>query len=207
MRIGLLGGSGRIGSEVVDMLLADDHEVQVLARSAAAVRPAAGLTVTEGDALDPASVAAVVRGADAVVSALGPRGAKSPGLLAAAAANTVGAMNDAGVRRLIAVSAAGAFIGADPDSGALTKLILPRVLAKPFADVRRMEDVIRASGLEWTLVRPARLVGGLATGRYRTRSDFPPQGGVKVSRADVAQFVVDAIGQHSWIGASPALAY
>jgi len=207
MNIALLGGSGRIGSEVLDMLLADDHEVQVLARSAASVRPAAGLTVTEGDALDPASVAAVVKGADAVVSALGPRGARSPGLLAGAAGVTVAAMNDAGVRRLIAVSAAGAFIGADPDTGALTKFVLPRVLAKPFADVRRMEDVIRASGLEWTLVRPTRLVGGLATGRYRTRSDFPPQGGMKVSRADVAQFVVDALSQHSWIGASPALAY
>lgn len=207
MRIALLGGSGRIGCEVLDMLLADDHEVHVLARSAGSVRPAAGLTVMEGDALDPASVAAVVKGADAVMSALGPRGAKSQGLLAGAAANIVAAMNDAGVGRLIAVSAAGAFIGADPDSGALTKLILPRVLAKPFADVRRMEDVIRASGLEWTLVRPTRLVGGPATGQYRTRSDFPPQGGRKIARADVAQFMVDALSQHSWIGASPVLAY
>jgi putative NADH-flavin reductase len=207
MRIALLGGSGRIGSEVLDMLLADDHEVQVLARSGGSVRPADGLTVTEGDALDPASVAAVVKGADAVVSALGPRGARSQGLLEGAAANTVAAMNDVGVRRLIAVSAAGAFIMADPDSGALTKFVVPRVFAKPFADVRRMEDVIRASGLEWTLVRPTRLVRGPATSQYRTRSDFPPQGGMKVSRADVAQFIVDALGQHSWIGASPALAY
>jgi len=207
MRIALLGGSGRIGSEVLDMLLADDHDVQVLARSESSVRPAAGLTVTEGDALDQESVAEVVKGADAVMSALGPRGAKSKGLLAGAAANTVAAMNDAGVRRLIAVSAAGAFIGADPDSGALTKVILPVVFAKPFADVRRMEDVIRASGLEWTLVRPARLVGGPATGQYRTRSDFPPRGGMKITRADVAQFMVDALSQHSWIGASPVLAY
>ena len=207
MRVALLGGTGRIGSEVLDMLLADDHDVQVLARSAGSVRPAAGLTVIEGDALDSASVAALVKGADAVVSALGPRGAKSPGLLGNAAANTVAAMNESGVRRLIAVSAAGAFIGADPDIGALTKLILPRVFAKQFADVRRMEDVIRASDLEWTLVRPSRVVGGSATGRYRTRSDFPPQGGKKVSRADVAQFMVDALSQHSWIGAAPALAY
>ena len=207
MRIALLGGSGRIGSEVLDMLLADDHEVQALARNAASVRPAPGLTVTEGDALDPASVAAAVKGADAVVSALGPRGVKSRGLLAGAAANTVAAMNDDGIRRLIAVSAAGAFIEADPDTSALIKLILPRVLAKTFADVRQMENVIRASGLEWTLVRPTRLVGGQATGRYRTRSDFTPRGGMKIARAEVAQFVVDALSQHSWIRASPPLAY
>lgn len=207
MRIALLGGSGRIGSEVLDMLLADDHEVRVLARSAGSVRPAAGLTVTEGDARDAASVAGVVKGADAVMSALGPRGAKSPGLLAGAAANTVAAMNDAEVRRLIAVSASGAFIGADPDTSALIKLILPRVFAKLYADVRRMEDVIRASDLEWTLVRPTRLVSGPATGQYRTRSDFPPRGGMKIASADVAQFMVDALSQHSWIGASPVLAY
>ena len=174
---------------------------------AAALSPSAGLTVVRGDALDETAVAEAIAGADAVISALGPRGAKRPGLLAGAASNVVGAMRQTGARRLICVSAAGAFITADPNMSWLVKQVLPRVFAKPFADVRRMEDVIRASGLEWTLVRPARLVGGLATGRYRARSDFPPQGGVKVSRADVAQFVVDAIGQHSWIGASPALAY
>jgi len=212
MRIALLGGSGRIGAEVLGLLLDDRHEVQVLVRRPDSVRPPAGLapaqlTVVGGDALDRAAVAAVIKGSDAVMSALGPRGARSPGLLARAAANTVAAMDQAGVRRLIAVSAAGAFVDADPDSSALVKLVLPRIFAKQFADVRRMEELIRASDLDWTLVRATRLVNWPATGQYRTRSDFPPQRGMKVSRADVAQFMVDALSQHSWIGASPALAY
>jgi putative NADH-flavin reductase len=207
MRIALLGGSGRIGGDVLGLLLDEGHEVSVLARRTGAVPPATGLTVTEGDALDPAAVAAVIKGSDAVMSALGPRGAKSPGLLAGAAANTIAAMTQADVGRLIVVSAAGAFIGADPDSGSLIKLILPRILARQFADVRRMEDVVRESGLDWTLVRATRLADGPPTGQYRTRSDFPPQGGWTISCADVAQFLVDALSQHSWIGASPALAY
>jgi putative NADH-flavin reductase len=116
----------------------------------------------------------VIKGSDAVMSALGPRGAKSAGLLAGAAANIVAAMAQADIRRLFGVSAAGAFIEADPDTGALVKLILPRILAGQFADVRRMEDVVRASGLDWTLVRATRLVDGPPTGQYRAQSDFRP---------------------------------
>ena len=64
-------------------------------------------------------------------------------------------MDRAGVRRLVNVSAAGAFIAGDPDMGWLIKAILPRVLAAQFADVRAMEAAIRASDLDWTLVRAA----------------------------------------------------
>ena len=178
--------------------------------------PAAGtpdrgrLTVTAGDSLDPGAVAEVVAGADAVLSALGPRGPRStrtPALLARSAANLVAGMDRAGVRRLINVSAAGAFITGDPDTGALIKAIIPRIFAAPFADVREMEAAIRASDLNWTLVRPTRLVNRPATGRYRVRADYPPPGGRKISRADVAAFMALALTQDAWLHATPALAY
>ena len=178
--------------------------------------PAAGtpelgrLTVTAGDSLDPGAVAEVVAGADAVLSALGPRGPRStrtPALLARSAANLVAGMDRAGVRRLVNVSAAGAFITGDPDTGALIKAIIPRVFAAAFADVREMEAAIRASNLSWTLVRPTRLVNQPATGRYRVRADYPPPGGRKVSRADVAHFMALALMQDAWLHAAPALAY
>src|SRR6516225_5249286 len=136
MRIALLGGTGRIGAELLRLLLADGHDVVVLARRPESLPTATGLTVRQGNALDAAAVAAVIKGSDAVMSALGPRGAKSPRLLAEAAANTVAAMKEADVRRLIAVSAAGAFIEDDPDSSALVKLFLPRIFASQFADTR-----------------------------------------------------------------------
>jgi uncharacterized protein YbjT (DUF2867 family) len=177
----------------------------------AADTPALGrLTVTAGDSLDPGSVAEVVAGADAVFSALGPRGPRStrtPSLLAESAANLVAGMDRAGVGRLINVSAAGAFITGDPDTGALIKAIIPRVFAAAFADVREMEAAIRASNLSWTLVRPTRLVNHPATGRYRVRADYPPPGGRKVSRADVAHFMALALTQDAWLHAAPALAY
>jgi uncharacterized protein YbjT (DUF2867 family) len=176
---------------------------------AAALSPSAGLTVVRGDALDETAVAEAIAGADAVISALGPRGAKRPssGLLAGAAFNTVGAMRQTGARRLICVSAAGAFITGDPNMSWLVKQVLPRVFAKPFADVRRMEDVVRESGLDWTLVRATRLVNSPGTGQYRVSPDYPPPGGGKISRADVAHFIAAVLTGNGWLRSAPALAY
>jgi putative NADH-flavin reductase len=207
MRVALLGGTGRIGALLLTQALESGHEVTALARNTDALSPARGLTPIPGDATDAQAIAATVDGADAVVSALGPRGAKAPSLLESAARNTVEAMSKTGARRLICVSAAGAFIDGDPNMSALVKFILPRIFATQFADVRAMEQVVRASDLDWTLVRPTRLVDSAATGKYRTAPDYAPPGGRKISRADVAQFIGAALEQDSWLKAAPALAY
>src|SRR5215469_14319242 len=207
MHIAILGGSGRIGSHLVSWALQNGHEVSALARTPGSLAPADGLTLVIGQATDSDAVADVVSGADAVLSALGPRGARTPALLETAASHVVAAMDKAGVRRLLAVSAAGAFIQGDPDRGAVVKFILPRILATTFADVRRMESAVAASDLDWTLVRPTRLVNSPGIGRYRVRPDYPPAGGGKIARADVAHFVTGALTQNTWVGARPALAY
>jgi uncharacterized protein YbjT (DUF2867 family) len=143
-----------------------------------------------------------------VLSALGPRGVRAPsGLLGGAAPNIVGAMGQTGVRRLICVSAAGAYLAGDPQAGWLIKAILPRVLAKQFADVRQMENVIRTSDLDWTLVRATRLASRPGTGRYRVRPDYPPPGGRTIARADVAHFIAATLTENTWLRDTPALAY
>jgi putative NADH-flavin reductase len=207
MRLAVLGGSGRIGQHVLAWALESGHQVTALARDPQSLGPEPGMTVLGGDATDVARVAELVTGADAVLSALGPRGAPSPALLTSAGQHLVAGLTAAGVRRLICVSASGAFIQGDPDSAALVKMILPRVLAKPFADVRGMEAAITASDLDWTLVRATRLVNTPVTGHYRVRPDYPPKGGWKISRADVAHFMAAALTDASWIRGRPALAY
>jgi putative NADH-flavin reductase len=169
--------------------------------------PAGGLSVVRGDVLDKTAVAEVIAGADAVISALGPRGAKAPALLTAAASNIVGAMQQTGVRRLICVSAAGPFVSADPNMSWLVKQVLPRIFANTFADVRGMEDVIRESSLDWTLVRATMLVNGPGTGRYRVSPDYAPMGGRKIARADVAHFIAAVLTGNGWLRSAPALAY
>jgi uncharacterized protein YbjT (DUF2867 family) len=207
MQIAILGGTGGIGGQVLSWALEAGHPVRALARSPQALAAAPGLTVIRGDARDADAVAEVIDGAGAVVSALGPRGAKAPGLLAGAAANTVAAMQKTGARRLVCVSAAGAYIAGDPHMNWLVKAILPRVLAKQFADTRQMEDVIRAADLDWTLVRATRLTNRPGTGRYRVSPDYPPTGGWKISRADVAHFIAAVLADDGWVRAAPALAY
>jgi len=209
MRIALLGGTGGIGSHLLSWALQTGHDVTALARDPRSLAPAARLTVIGGSATDEVAVAAVVAHADAVVSALGPRGATTPALLARAASNVVTGMAKSGVRRLICVSAAGAFIDGDPDTGVIVKILFSRVLDKPFhfPDTRQMESVVAASGLDWTLVRPTRLVNTPATGRYRVRPDYPPPSGRTIARADVAQFIAGAVTDGTWLGGRPALAY
>jgi putative NADH-flavin reductase len=207
MRVALFGATGGIGGHVLDWALDAGHTVQALARRPGALPPAAALAVSSGDALDAVAVAEVIADADAVVSALGPRGAKSPDLLADAAANIVAGMEKTGARRLICVSAAGAFISADPHMNRLVKAILSRVFAKQFADTRLMEDVVGRSGLDWTMVRATRLTNGPGTGRYRVGPDYPPRGGWKISRADVAHFIAATLTEGGWVRSAPALAY
>lgn len=207
MRLAVLGGSGRIGQHILASALESGHQVRALARRPDALAAVGGLTVMRGDATDGHAVADLVADADAVLSALGPRGAKTPALLATAGRNIVAGMSKAGVRRLICVSAAGAFIRADPDSGVLVKLILPMVLAKPFAAVREMEAIVAASDLDWTMVRATRLVNSRPAGQYRVRPDYPPPGGGKITRADVAGFMLTCLTERSWVREHPALAY
>ena len=116
-------------------------------------------------------------------------------------------MAKTGTRRLITVSAAGAFIREDPEAGRLVKMILPAIFAKPFADVRAMEQVIRGSDLDWTLVRPTRLVNDPGRGEYRVRDRYPAPGLTKIARADVAHFIIEALQAGSYLRQAPAICW
>jgi uncharacterized protein YbjT (DUF2867 family) len=210
MKLVIFGATGRIGGHLLNWAVDAGHDVRVLARHPDALRPRAGLTVSQGDVLDAGAVAAVVSGADAVLSALGPRGLEGFGkaeLLGPAASNIVAGMDKTGAHRLICVSAAGAYVAADRDMPWLARQLLPRVLARPFADVRRMEQVVRDSDLDWTLVRATRLINDPAKGDYRVRESYPPKGGGKIARADVANFMGAALTEGGYIHQAPALAY
>ena len=206
-RLAIFGATGGIGGHLLSWAADAGYPVHVLARRPEAVPRRPGVTVTEGDATDPEAVADVVAGAGAVLSALGSRGAKTPGLLASAASAVTQAMVKHGVDRLICVSAAGAFIEEDPEANPLVKAILPRIFARPFADVREMERVVRASALDWTLVRPTRLVNGPGTGEFRIRDQYPPPGLTRIARADVAQFMIGALTEPGYLREAPAICW
>lgn len=194
MRVVVFGATGGTGQSVIQQALLAGHEVTAVARRPEAFRlDHERLRVARGDVTHPASIEAVVVGADAVVSALGVGRSRSPTMLySAGIASVIAAMRVVGVRRLLAVSAAGFAVDAN-DTLALrlvVKPLLKRVLRHPYADMGRMEEAIVRSDLDWTLIRPARLTDRPGSGRYRTAVGANVRGGWSLPRADLASFIV-----------------
>src|SRR5690348_10824845 len=151
-------------------------------------RAPAGLRVITADVMDPGAITGAVAGADAVLTAIGPRASGPNTVSADSAASIIAAMRRTGVRRLLTVS--GSIVddaGEGPIMSHLVKPLARRTFLKNVCvDMRRGEEVVRASGLDWTIMRPPRLTDKPATGRYRTALDRNLPRGLTVSRADVA---------------------
>ncbi len=204
MRITVFGATGGIGTEFVRQALGGGHEVLAVVRDPArlAVPPEARLTVFKAELATPDDVVPAVEATDAVVSALGPRPGDRAGILATGARVQLAAMAQTGVRRLVVVSAAGAFV--EPGDGAVTRFVakplLGRLLRDAFTDVRAMEAEVRASGVDWTIVRPPMLRDRPGTGRYRQEMDRSVRGGRRIARADVATALLRTVADDATIG-------
>lgn len=157
------------------------------------------LRVVTADVMDPAAISAAVAGADAVLSAIGPRASGRTTVSADSAAAIIAAMRRTGVRRLLTVS--GSIVddaGEGPIMSYLVKPLARRTFLKNVcADMRRGEEVVRASGLDWTIMRPPRLTDKPAAGRYRTALDRNLPRGVTISRADLAACMLALIGDQA----------
>lgn len=197
MKLTVLGASGGVGRHLVAHALADGHQVTAVVRDPARLPVEhENLSVVEGNALDAASLKPHVEGADAVLSGIGQAGRRDPLKPASTSARAVTeAMTATGVRRLVVVSAAPL-----NRSGAGEPLLTRRVLSpllwaalgELYADLERMEGVLREGDLDWTSVRPPKLTDKPGTGRYRQAVEAGP-GGTALARADVARAMLDAV--------------
>jgi putative NADH-flavin reductase len=196
MKLFVLGATGRTGSEIVNLALTRGQQVTAFVRSPQKLSPAGSLTIVTGDPRDPEAMAAALPGHDAVLSAIGPhpRDALRPStLLTDCARATVEAMTAAGVARLAIVSAAVLF----PERGFYFAFF--RWLTTYHArDLRGMEQLVRASGLAWTIARPPRLTTS-PDASYRAVRDALPSGSRAMSFRSVAAFMLDAVERRSHI--------
>jgi putative NADH-flavin reductase len=201
MKIVVLGASGGTGSKIVELAREEGHDVTAI------VRTANGRD-TVADVMDPDSIGPHVAGADAVVSAIGSRSLRRPtSVQTDSTESLVRAMKAHGVRRLVVVSNSGMIVdGDDPLSRYLVKPVLRQVLKHPWADMARMEEVVRASGLEWTIARPPRLTDGPRTDAFRTAVETNVRGGATVSRADLAALVLRCLADPATAGQAISLA-
>ncbi|MEZ0067320.1 putative NADH-flavin reductase [Streptacidiphilus sp. MAP12-20] len=206
MKLTIVAATGGIGRQLLAQSLAAGHEVTAVVRNPAKLDadvPAIAVDLSSPDAYADALRGAVT-GADAVLSGLGARTKADHGVATRGTRALVDAMQATGTRRLVVVSAApiGTFPSParpnpprhDPGDGFVMRHVLnPLVKAAlrgHYADLAAMEDEVRASGLDWTLVRPPQLTDKPLTGTYRTALGRNLKGGTKISRADCAQLML-----------------
>ena len=201
MELLVLGATGGTGVEIVRQAIERGHSVTAFARSPERLNPFGDrITVRQGNLLNAAELEPVVKGHDAVLSGFGPRlpGSKADAnLLRQFGAALTIAMLHAGVRRVVVESVAFLFKNSFiPPAYLLGRLFFPSIVS----DASAMEELFQTSDLDWTLARPPELTDKPYTGKYRVREGHLPPFGFKISRADVADFMIKAAEDRSSIG-------
>jgi putative NADH-flavin reductase len=221
MKLTIFAATGGIGRLVLEQAVATGHDVTAVVRNPKKLSRAVRLVRADLASPDPAVLESAVRGADAVISALGAVSASDAGVACRGTQAIVQAMHATGVRRIIVVSAAPISTVPsparpnpprfDPGDGFFMRHVLSplirALLRKHYADLARMEDVLRDSGLDWTVVRPPRLTDKALTGTYRTANGQNLRGGFLISRADVAHLMLRVLEQPQTIRQAIGVAY
>jgi putative NADH-flavin reductase len=194
MKIIIFGATGGTGKLLVTQALAKGHTVTVFVRGSSGLTPDSRVRVIQGDLFDFATVVDAVRGHRAVLSALGARSRKKEGVLAEAIPLILEGMRQEYVQRLVVLGAAGAHRDYGKYQNALTRFAFWGArnifLKHPYTDQAAQERLLAQSDIDYTIVRAPRLMDGPFTGKYRVLPDALPPGGLKVNRADVADFML-----------------
>lgn len=207
MKLTIFGAAGRTGRHLVEQALAKGHEVTALVRNPdkLAIRHER-LKVIQGDIRDAARVAQAVAGAGAVISVLAPTSNKPEMVVSQGMDNILAAMRQHGVKRLIQSAGAGVRDPKDRPTlvhaffGGLVRLLSPNVLA----DMTQMVNKVKGSDLDWTVVRVPMLTEDAATGRIRegyVGKDIGP----RLSRADMADYLLRQVEDRRYVGKAPAI--
>jgi putative NADH-flavin reductase len=204
IKIAIFGASGATGLLLTERCLADGYRVKALLRSPDSFRFKDRVEVVRGDAKDAAAVGRTVAGVDVVLNALGARSLGREDVLEIAVPHIVAAMESAGVRRIIVLGSAGALDSALDKQPAWRRWIVQNIvyntfLKWPVASQRAQYAALSSSDLDWTMVMPPMLTNGAAKGKYRVDGDALPRNGSRISRQDVADFIMQQITSAAWV--------
>lgn len=204
MRILIIGASQGTGALATGIALERGHEVTAFSRTPTKlILTHPRLTRVAGDFHVASSVAAAVPGHDAVVVTASGGSLKAfranPNYFSAGTAHVIAAMQGARVKRLVVLSAFGVGDSRRLANFIVDKLVISFLLRVPFEDHERQERLVRASGLDWVLVRPTRLTNGPASHRAvaKTTLEAVPS---SISRADVAEFLIRSAESDTYVG-------
>lgn len=206
----IIGASSGIGLATLSEALRRGFRVRGFARSAQRIAITdPRLEKVAGDATNAADVRAALIGADAVVLALGiaagPQMVLGPVTLFSQATRVVvDAMQIAGTRRLVCVTGYGA--GDSRSSiGCLQRIAFEAALGRAYADKDVQEQIIKASSLDWVIARPGILTNGDRTARFKVLRDAGSWRNGFVSRADVADFLLDQLESDTYLRTAPVI--
>ena len=201
MKLLVLGATGGTGLAMVREAIERGHSVTAFVRSPERLKPFGDhITIRQGNLLNAAELEPVIKGHEAVLSGFGPRlpvSKADANLLRQFGGALTAAMPKAGVKRVVVESVA--FLFKDsiiPPAYLLGRLLFPGIVA----DASAMEELFQNSGLEWTIARPPELTDKPYTGKYRVREGHLPRFGFKISRSDVADFMIKAAENRSSLG-------
>jgi putative NADH-flavin reductase len=207
MKLTIFAATGGVGQQLLEQAVAAGHDVTAVVRNPNKLSRDVRTVTADLATAGPAVLEPAIAGADAVLSGLGPHSNADAGVATRGTRPIVEAMRATGVRRIVAVSAAPvATVPSpgrpnpprhDPGDGFFMRNLGERVaktlFGKVYDDLAVMEDILRDSGLDWTIVRPPRLTDKPLTGAYRTAIGQNVHGGTSVSRADVAHLMLSAL--------------
>jgi putative NADH-flavin reductase len=207
MQLAIFGGTGQTGRHLVEQALAQGHRVAALAREPARLDLIHDrLTIVQGDVRDAQAVAQTIAGAGAVLSVLGPSDNTPTFAVTKGMDNILAAMQAHGVRRLILSTGAGVRDPQDRPTllhaffGALVKVFSTNV----YQDMRRLVDTVRASDVDWTIVRVPMLTDGPRTGQVW--SGYVGQAmGTRLTRADLAAYMLSQLTDLAHVRQAPAI--
>lgn len=221
MKLTIFGATGGIGRQALEQAIAAGHDVTAVVRDPQKLRGTqARVATADLSEADPAALYSAVGGADAVLSGLGARSKADVGIAWRGTAAITKAMQAAGVRRIVVVSAAPAGTVPspgrpqppkhDPGDGFVIRNVAFPILrwafGENYADLAQMEDVLRESDLDWTVIRPVRLTDKALTGTYRTAYGQNVRHGLFISRADVAHCMLRTLGEPETFGQTVGIA-
>jgi len=209
MKMLIVGGTRGIGRQVLEQALAAGHAVTALVRDTRRLDAQhERLKVVQGDVLDANAVALAMAGQEAVCCSLG---VKVPWfhvtVFSDGTRNLLDAMKKTGVRRLVCVTGIGAGDSRGHGGFLYDRLFLPFLLRTIYADKDRQESLVKASDVDWVIVRPGFLTNGPLTGRYRAITDLSGVTAGWISRTDVAHFILHQLVAPSHLRQAPLLTY
>jgi len=191
MKVIVFGATGTVGRLFVQEALEEGHLVTAFARNPGKLEiNSPNLTLVSGDALNGQAVVNAIGGHDAVVITLGSGKSRKSVIRSQGTANIIAGMKQHGVDRLICQSTLGAHESWSNLNFFWKRIMFGALLRPVFKDHELQENLVRHSGLNWTLVRPSAFTDGPARGAYRENFDAKERGlNLKIPRADVAAFL------------------